>query len=100
MEILGISPLLAYLGIPIYYINQVNLWQTLTANNMQGRVNATMRTIIWGTQPIGSLIGGWYITVSGIVPDMILAGIIQGSSFFWNVLGPIFKLRDMPTMPA
>lgn len=100
VEILGISLFLAYLGIPIYNINQVSLRQALTANNMQGRVNATMRTIIWGTQPIGSLIGGWYITVSGIVPDMILAGIIQGSSFLWIVFGPIFKLRDMPTMPA
>ena len=42
----------------IYNVNQVSLRQAITPERMQGRMNATMRFIVWGTIPIGSLLGG------------------------------------------
>ncbi|MCC6619343.1 MAG: MFS transporter [Chloroflexi bacterium] len=42
----------------IYNVNQVGLRQAITPERMQGRMNATMRFIVWGTIPIGSLVGG------------------------------------------
>ena len=42
----------------VYNINQVSFRQAITPRRMQGRMNATMRFIVWGTIPIGSIVGG------------------------------------------
>ena len=41
----------------VYNVNQVSLRQAITPDRMHGRMNATMRFLVWGTIPIGSLIG-------------------------------------------
>jgi MFS family permease len=46
------------LGAVVYNVNQVGLRQAITPDRMLGRMNATMRFIVWGTLPIGALIGG------------------------------------------
>jgi MFS family permease len=52
------SGALSGLGIAIYNINQVSLRQAITPERMQGRMNATMRFIVWGTIPVGQILGG------------------------------------------
>ena len=42
----------------IYNITQVSLRQTITPASLQGRMNAAMRCIVWGTIPLGGLVGG------------------------------------------
>jgi MFS family permease len=42
----------------IYNVNQVSLRQAITPERMLGRMNATMRFIVWGTIPIGAMVGG------------------------------------------
>lgn len=42
----------------IYNVNQVSLRQAITPERMLGRMNATMRFIVWGTIPIGAMTGG------------------------------------------
>jgi len=42
----------------IYNVNQVSLRQAITPERMLGRMNATMRFIVWGTIPIGAMAGG------------------------------------------
>lgn len=94
--IMGVAFLISSLGVPIYNINQVSLRQIITPNRLQGRMNATMRTIIWGTIPAGALLGGIFSTLVGIVPTLIAGSIIGGSSVLWIVLGPIFELKKQP----
>ncbi|HVP24166.1 MAG TPA: MFS transporter [Conexivisphaerales archaeon] len=96
LEVLGIALFVSYLGIPIYNINMVSLRQIITPNRLQGRMNATMRTIVWGTQPLGSFIGGILVTVLGIVPTFVAGAVVSALSFFWIALGPIGKLKKMP----
>jgi predicted MFS family arabinose efflux permease len=96
IELLGLALFVGNLGIPIYNINQVSLRQIITPNRLQGRMNATMRTLVWGTQPVGSLIGGALVTLVGITPAMVVGAVISGSAFLWIVLGPIFKLKKQP----
>src|SRR5271157_774996 len=94
--IIGAAYFIANLGIPIYNINQVSLRQIITPNRLQGRMNATMRTIVWGTIPAGSLLGGIFCTSLGITPTLVIGALISGGSALWIVLGPIFKLRRQP----
>jgi MFS family permease len=94
--ILGLAFFVGYLGNPIYNINQVSLRQIITPNRLQGRMNATMRTIVWGTIPAGSFLGGIFSTSLGIIPALVIGSLISGGSFLWIILGPIFKLSKQP----
>ena len=58
----------------VYNVNQVGLRQAITPDRMLGRMNATMRLIVWGTIPIGALIGGILGTVFGLVSRAVGVG--------------------------
>jgi MFS family permease len=94
--IIGAALFVGYLGNPIYNINQVSLRQIITPNRLQGRMNATMRTIVWGTIPVGSFLGGIFSTSFGIIPALVIGSVISGASFLWIALGPIFNLNTQP----
>ena len=94
--IIGAAFFISGFGTPIYNINQVSLRQVITPNRLQGRMNATMRTMVWGTIPVGSFLGGIFCMSLGIVPTMIVGSLISGGSFLWVVLGPILKLAKLP----
>ena len=80
---------------PIYNINQVSLRQAITPDRVQGRMNATVRTVIWGTIPIGALIGGIIGSTYGIVPALYTGIAVSLFAGLWILLGPI-RLRVQP----
>jgi MFS family permease len=93
---LAASGLLSGLGLAIYNINQVSLRQAITPERMQGRMNATMRFIVWGTIPIGSILGGALGGVIGL-HETIWIGAIGGLFVFLPVLfSPVRALRTIP----
>ena len=53
-------------GSVAYNITQVSLRQAITPERLQGRMNAAMRWIVWGTIPLGSLAGGGIATWWGL----------------------------------
>ncbi len=82
---------------PLYNINQVSLRQAITPNRVQGRMNATMRTIIWGTIPVGSIIGGLLGGTIGIVDTLYVGALVSGLAVLWIVLGPVVRIKVQPT---
>ena len=80
---------------PVYNINQVSLRQAITPDRVQGRMNATVRTIIWGTIPIGAFIGGTIGTVYGVLPAIWVGIAVSLLSGAWILAGPI-RLRVQP----
>ncbi len=94
--VIGGASFVASFGVPIYNINQVSLRQIITPNRLQGRMNATMRTIVWGTIPVGALLGGVLVTAFGITPTLVIGALVSGSAVAWIVLGPAFKLKKQP----
>jgi len=83
--------------LPIYNINAVSLRQAITPNRLQGRMNATMRTIIWGTIPIGAIIGGVLGGLIGVVNTLYLGAAVAGFSTTWIVFGPVVRVKTQPT---
>ena len=81
---------------PIYNISQVSLRQAITPDRVQGRMNATMRTIVWGTIPLGAFIGGILGTSIGLVQTIVLGGIVSVSAALWIFLGPVIRLKEQP----
>jgi MFS family permease len=90
------SVFLGGLSTAIYNINQVSLRQAITPERMQGRMNATMRFIVWGTIPVGSILGG---ALGGLIGlhETIWIGAIGGLFMFLPVLfSPVRQLRTIP----
>ena len=82
-------------GSPVYNIGQVSLRQAITPDRVQGRMNATMRTIVWGTLPIGSFLGGVLGTAVGIIPTLWIGAVISTLAGVWILAGPI-RLKTQP----
>lgn len=80
---------------PVYNINQLSLRQAITPDRVQGRMNATVRTVIWGTLPIGAFLGGVIGNAYGLVAAMYVGIAIAALAGFWILLGPI-GLRHQP----
>jgi MFS family permease len=86
------------LGGAIYNINQVSLRQAITPERMQGRMNATMRFIVWGTIPLGATLGGFLGGVIGL-HETIWIGAIGGTFVFLPVLfSPVRSLERIPEL--
>src|SRR5579884_484070 len=68
-------------GAVAYNITQVSLRQAITPERLQGRMNAAMRWVVWGTIPLGSLAGGGIATWWGLRTALwvgALGGLLRG----------------------
>jgi MFS family permease len=84
------------IGVVVYNINQVSLRQAIVPKSVQGRMNASMRWIVWGTIPAGAIAGGVLAEVFGL-REAIVIGVIGGIfSFLWVFLSPVRSLKDVP----
>jgi MFS family permease len=94
--LMSISGLVGGWGNVVYNVNQVSLRQTITPERMLGRMNATMRFIVWGTIPIGQIIGGLLATVFGVTTAIWVGSILGLFAFLPVFFSPVRSLRTMP----
>jgi MFS family permease len=80
----------------VYNINQVSYRQAICPPRMQGRMNATVRFLVWGTMPLGSIIGGVLGSTVGVHETIWLAAILGFSPAIFPLLSPVRRLRTMP----
>jgi hypothetical protein len=91
-----LSGLLASAGSVIYNINQVSFRQTIVPKELQGRMNATVRFLIWGTMPIGALVGGVLGGILGLRTTIGVCAIGASLAFLWVLLSPVRNIIKMP----
>ncbi|MGZ8528195.1 MAG: MFS transporter [Candidatus Limnocylindrales bacterium] len=86
----------------VYNINQVSLRQAITPERIQGRMNATMRFLVWGTIPLGQIIGGLLASVPALGPRGALAvgGVLGCLSFVPILSSSVRSLERIPTQEA
>jgi MFS family permease len=87
---------LSFVG-PIYNVNQVSLRQAIVPAQLQGRMNASMRFLVWGTIPIGSLVGGFLGESISLRGTMAVAALGSALSFLPLLFSPVRALRTQPT---
>jgi MFS family permease len=85
---------LMMLGVPIYNINQLTLRQSITPAGIRGRVNATNRCLVWGTMPIGSLVGGLLGQSIGLQPTIAVAAGGMILAALWIAVSPVRSLNE------
>lgn len=95
-----LAGLLTSFAVPVYNINQVSLRQAITPLRLQGRMNATMRFLVWGTIPVGGLLGGGLGDAFGVRSAMTV-GVLGGAlAFLWVLFSPVRRLRAIPEPAA
>jgi MFS family permease len=83
----------------VYNINQVSYRQALVSVSVQGRLNATMRFIVWGTLPIGALLGGAIGQAVGLYPALVVGAVGGSFSFLWVLFSQVRGVKSIPTSP-
>ena len=72
----------------IFNVNQLSLRQAMTPDQLQGRMSASMRFLMWSVVPIGALLGGFGAERIGLVPTMTIAAIGTTAAALWVLTMP------------
>lgn len=86
--------LIAAICVPLYNITQVSMRQRMVHPAQLGRMNATMKTFVWGVMPLGALIGGGLGATIGIVPTIVAGALVMCGGI------PFVLSRAVRTIPA
>jgi MFS family permease len=92
-----VSELFISTTISIYNITQVSFRQNLCPERLLGRMNATMRFLVWGTMPLGGLLGGALGSLLGVRPALLVTVVGSCLAFLPVFLSPLRTMRELPT---
>lgn len=95
--VLVVSLAASWFAIAVYNVNQVSLRQAVTPEHLLGRMNATMRFVIWGTIPVGTTLGGFLATVAGTRPTLWMAAAGSVVGVLPLLLSGLRSLRRIPS---
>ncbi|WP_345002406.1 MFS transporter [Nonomuraea helvata] len=83
-------------GVVLYNVTQLSFRQAITPEPLLGRMNATMRFLVWGTLPLGGLIGGALGGAIGVRDTLMVAAIGSCLAFLWLITSPLRTMRELP----
>ena len=95
----GFGLFLVSFSATVYNVNQVSFRQRLCPDRLLGRMNATMRFVVWGVLPIGALIGGFLGAAFGLRTTLWVGALGQALAGVWLLASPMCSLRDFPDAP-
>jgi MFS family permease len=94
---LSVSLFLAAILNVIYNVSQISLRQAITPEHFLGRMNATMRFLVWGTIPIGSLIGAGLSEVIGVRATIWVSALLSLLAFLPVLFSPVRGIQSIPS---
>lgn len=84
----------------LYNITQVTFRQRITPPRLLGRMNASIRFVVWGVMPIAALLAGALGTWIGTVPTLWIAASGQLLACLFVAIGPFWRMRELPDAHA
>jgi MFS family permease len=86
-----------FFGAALFNVNGPSLRQALTPSHLLGRVNASYRFLVWGTGPVGALLGGTLGAVLGLRVALLVTGLAVLTIFPILLLSPLPHIREVPS---
>ena len=81
----------------LYNITQVSFRQRITPARLLGRMNASIRFVVWGIMPPAALLAGWLGETIGVVPTLWWGAGFGLLAILPVGLGPFWRLRALPS---
>jgi predicted MFS family arabinose efflux permease len=83
-------------GAIVYNVGQVSYRQAICPDRLLGRMNASVRFVVWGTLPLGGLAGGALGEWLGNRATLWVVAVVNILAILWLVCSPLRHLRDIP----
>jgi MFS family permease len=77
----------AFMGV-VYNVAQVSYRQAICPPRLLGRMNAAVRWVVWGTLPLGGVLGGAFGTWLGVRPTLWIAFAGSWAAGWWVFFSP------------
>ena len=84
------------IGVVVYNVAQVSFRQRLCPRPLLGRMNASVRFVVWGTVPIGAFVGGVIATHFGMLTALWVGVAGQALGLLPVLISPLLRMRDLP----
>jgi MFS family permease len=97
LVLLAVAQILFWGTVVVYNITQVSFRQGLCPPELLGRMNATMRFLVWGTMPLGALLGGVLGSAIGVRDTLLVAAIGSVLPVLPVFFSPLRRLRELPS---
>ena len=97
---LATSQLVGLFAISLFNVNGPSLRQALTPPHLLGRVNASYRFLVWGTAPIGALLGGTLGELFGLRAALLITGVAALTTLPVLLGSPLATTREVPARQA
>jgi MFS family permease len=97
LGLLALTQLVMWSAVVVYNITQVSFRQGLCPPELLGRMNATIRFLVWGTIPIGAFLGGVLGSTIGVRHTLLLAAIGGCVALLPVYFSPLRTMRDLPS---
>ena len=83
-------------GVVLYNVSQVSFRQRLCPRPMLGRMNASIRFLVWGVMPIGGFLGGVLGHQLGLRPVFWIEafGVVLAATPV--IFSPLIRMRELP----
>lgn len=96
VALVAVSGAVSGIGIIVYNVAQVSFRQRLCPAPLLGRMNASVRFVVWGTMPIGAFLGGVIGSRYGITTALWVGVAGQCLAVLPVLLSPLRRMRDLP----
>jgi MFS family permease len=87
-------------GTVVYNVAQVSFRQSICPERLLGRMNASIRFLVWGTMPLGGLLGGALGEWIGIRAAFTVSLVGEVLAVTWVLASPLRTMRDLPVPAA
>jgi predicted MFS family arabinose efflux permease len=93
---LVVGGFLIFWAVVVYNVVQVSFRQRLCPKPLLGRMNASIRFLVWGPMPVGAFLGGVLGQQLGVVPTMWIFSCLAVLGALPVVLSPLVGMRTLP----
>jgi len=87
-------------GVLVYNISQLTYRQRICPPELLGRMNASIRFIVWGVMPVGALLSGVLSISIGVIPTIIVGAILNLLAGIPVVFSGLWRMRTLPSVAA
>nr|WP_274617677.1 MFS transporter [Bradyrhizobium oropedii] len=91
----ALSQFILWIGQGLYHVQQVPIRYALVPQRLQGRVNASIRTVVWGLGSLGALVGGAAAAATSLRTTLLASSVLGTASIIWIWRSPLRRTRSL-----